>query len=134
MCLASPVSQQSPLNRWRVAPSSTTRGLQGRRPRRAQRALRPVPSCPASPWQTCPCPHHAAPASAIACATTLTPTLHPPRRVRSTYACKATRTYSFTSTHQDPVCLRVSRVVRTQEKCLILICNFTLVSLHLLCR
>lgn len=117
-CHASPVSQHSPLNRWRVAPSSTTRGVQGPRPHRAPQVPRAALSCPASPWQTCPCPHHAAPASAIASATTLTPMLHPPRRVHSTYACKATRTRSLTSTHPDPLCLSSHSYCTDAEKVL----------------
>lgn len=124
MCHASPVSQHGPLSRWRVTPSSTTRGLQVPRPHRAHRALRPVPSCPASPWQTCPCPHRAAPASAIACATTLTPTLHPPRRARSTYACKLEASRPLIKTLLTPLSFRESRhVAQIQKKCLILIWN-----------
>lgn len=96
MCHTFPISQGCRLIRQRAAPSSPTRGPQGRRPHRARRAFRPVPSCPASPRQTSPCPRRAAPASATACATTLTPTLPPPRRVRSTYACKATGTHNPT--------------------------------------
>lgn len=98
-CHASPVSQRSPPNRWRAAPTPTTTGPQGPRSRRAHQAFRPVPFCPALPWQTCPCPRRAAPASATACATTLTPTPLPRRRVHSIYECKTTHTESLTYTH-----------------------------------
>lgn len=125
MCHTFPISQRRRLSRRRAAPSPPTRGPRGRRPQRARRAFRPVPSCPASPRQTSPSPRRAAPASATACATTLTPTLPPPRRVRSTYACKATGTRKpYTHPHPpglscvtQPTLQRCRKVLRDAEKC-----------------